>query len=286
MQNDSLHSFLLYLAAERGLATNTLSAYERDIQKFLECVHPQKATQQHIIDWLEKLKKEGAASASISRALMALKVFFRFCKREKIVEKNPTQFLDSPKLWQLIPEVLSLKEVECLLAAPDKETTAGSRDQAILELLYSSGLRVSELCGLNLHDVDDTFVRVLGKGSKERVVPVGKAAIEAIDHYLLHFRPEATGEKEPLFLNSRGKRVDRSLIWRRIKGYAKKAGIAKNISPHTLRHSFATHLLDGGADLRVIQEMMGHATINSTDRYTHISRSKLSDAFHSFHPSS
>ena len=285
MQNDPLHSFLLYLAAERGLSPNTLSAYERDIQKFLEFSPPQETSQKNIVDWLEKLKKEGAASASISRALMALKVFFRFCKRENIVEKNPTQFLDSPKLWQLIPEVLSNTEVERLLASPDKETNAGSRDRAILELLYSSGLRVSELCGLNLHDVDDTFVRVLGKGSKERVVPVGKAAIEAIDHYLLHHRPEATGEKEPLFLNSRGKRMDRSIIWRRIKDYAKEAGIAKNISPHTLRHSFATHLLDGGADLRVIQEMMGHATINSTDRYTHISRSKLSNAFHTFHPS-
>lgn len=207
---------------------------------------------------------------------MAIKAFFRFLKREGVVEVNVAMYLDSPKLWQLIPEVLSLKEIEALLEISE----IGQRDRAILELLYGSGLRVSELCGLKMQDVDDTFVRVRGKGGKERVVPIGTRAIEALDAYLAH----RDDEQGWLFLSKRGKQLDRTAVWKRIKVMAERAGITKTISPHTLRHSFATHLLDGGADLRIIQEMLGHSSIGTTDRYTHVSHKRLQAAFEQHSP--
>jgi integrase/recombinase XerD len=217
--------------------------------------------------------------------LVAVKVFFRFLKKEDFVELDVTRHLESPKLWQLIPEVLTIGEVDLLLKAPDGETPLGARDKAILEVLYASGLRVSELCGLNIHDVDEACVRVKGKGGKERLVPIAKVALDAVDRYLAQHRGEVGGEKEiPLFVSRKGKRIDRSDVWKRVKFYAKRAGIAKRISPHTLRHSFATHLLENGADLRVIQEMLGHAHISTTDHYTHISQLHLSQAFSAFHP--
>jgi integrase/recombinase XerD len=177
--------------------------------------------------------------------------------------------------------VLSVGEVTALLAQPNPEERIGARDKAMLEVLYASGLRVSELCGLNIQDVGEEAVRVKGKGSKERVVPIAKSALNTVDHYLGKFREDKEGA---LFLGSQGKRLDRITVWSRVKFYAKKAGITKSISPHTLRHSFATHLLENGADLRVIQEMLGHANIGTTDRYTHISRKHLHEAFERFHP--
>lgn len=184
-------------------------------------------------------------------------------------------------MWQLVPEVMSVEEVDKLLAQPSQEDAAGARDKAVLELLYATGMRVSELCSLKLHDLSDTFVKVRGKGKKERLIPVGKKAIAAVDHYLLHFR----GEKgDALFLGPRGKPLDRVTVWARVKFYAKKGGILKEISPHTLRHSFASHLLENGADLRLIQDMLGHEDIGTTDRYTHVTGSRLKSAFKAFHP--
>jgi integrase/recombinase XerD len=168
-----------------------------------------------------------------------------------------------------------------LLAQPDPETALGARDKAILEVLYASGLRVSELCGLNIQDVGEEAVRVKGKGSKERIVPIAPSALQSVDHYLGKFRED---EEKALFIGPHGKRIDRTVVWARVKFYAKKAAISKEISPHTLRHSFATHLLENGADLRVIQEMLGHSSISTTDRYTHISRKHLHEAFEKFHP--
>lgn len=213
--------------------------------------------------------------------LISLKVFFRFLYREKIIEKDISQSMESPKLWQLIPEVLTLEEVERLLNASPVQTYLGARDRAILEVLYASGLRVSEVCSLTLHCVGEDALRVLGKGGKERVVPVGKKALNALDHYLC-FRDHF--QSETLFLSQKGKALDRVIIWRMIKHYAKQAGIQKSISPHTFRHSFATHLLENGADLRVIQEMLGHASIATTDRYTHVTASRLHSSFSQFHP--
>lgn len=279
-----LADFLSYISSEKGLSENTRSAYRRDIEKWIAFSQRMSKGEEEadILAFLELLQKENYASASISRAFFALKVFFRFLKREGIIQKNPMEFLSSPKLWQLIPEVLSTDEMERLLQVPDISSEVGCRDRAILELLYSSGLRVSELCQLSLYAIEDTYVRVHGKGSKDRLIPVGKKAIQAIDDYLNRFRNRDT--RPLLFVSPQEKPLSRIAIWQMIKRYAQLAGIKKNVSPHTLRHTFATHLLDHGADLRVIQEMLGHASISSTDRYTHVSSKKLVQAFESFHP--
>ncbi len=281
-----ISDFLSYLASERGLARNTLLAYERDLQLFclrLGRMDLTETREEDLIGFLGYLRESRYATSSIARMLVAIKVFFRFLKRESKIEKNIALYLDSPKLWQLIPEVLTPDEVGALLQAPATDTFMGARDRAILEVLYASGLRVSEVCSMNITDLDDAFVRVKGKGGKERLVPIAKVAVDAVDQYLLNFR-KVEGEEEALFVTSRGKRIERQEVWRRIKLYAKNAGITKKISPHTLRHSFATHLLENGADLRVIQEMLGHASISTTDRYTHISQKHLQEAFKAFHP--
>jgi integrase/recombinase XerD len=242
-------------------------------------------SEEDVIIFLSLLKNEEYATSSICRSLVALKMLFRFLKREKIIAKDVTLHLDSPKMWQLIPEVLTVAEVDALLKAPDTTTPLGSRDSAVLQMIYASGLRVSEVCGLNVSDVDDKIVRVRGKGGKERIVPVAKSAVDAVDHYLVNHRTDSDERGlTPLFMGEKGKRINRLAVWQRVKLYAKAAGIAKEISPHTLRHSFATHLLENGADLRVIQEMLGHASISTTDRYTHISQRHLTEAFEAFHP--
>ncbi|HEX4839677.1 MAG TPA: site-specific tyrosine recombinase XerD [Rhabdochlamydiaceae bacterium] len=276
--------FLAYLGSEKGLSPHTLAAYGRDLlsyAKFSEGKKPEEMSTEQIIDYFQMLKNKGVASSTLCRALVAIKVFFRFLKREKSISHNPTLFLESPKMWQLIPEVLTVEEVSRLLVMPDSQTAIGVRDKAIFMVMYASGLRVSELCGLNLGDVSDDQVRVRGKGNKERVIPIAPAAVAAVDEYLTRFRTEGDG---PLFLSSHGKRMDRVALWERVKFYGKKAGIQKVISPHTLRHSFATHLLENGADLRVIQEMLGHSNIATTDRYTHVSKKHLHEAFEKFHP--
>ena len=277
-----INDFLSYIGAEKGLSINTIEAYGKDIRRF--CASAKKTvSEEAIVSHLALLKEKGFASSSIYRSLMALRVFFRFLRREGYIEKDPTELLDSPKMWQLIPEVLSGEEVEALLMAPGNEDEEGMRDKAILETLYATGIRASELCSLNIHDVGENTIRVIGKGGKERIVPIGEEAISAIDSYLAKWRNEK-GERRPLFLSKRGKRLNRTTLWERVKFYAKQAGIQKEISPHTLRHSFATHLLDHGADLRVIQEMLGHADIGTTDRYTHLSKKRLFEAFDMFHP--
>jgi integrase/recombinase XerD len=287
----SLEDFISYLAAEKGLSPHSIEAYGRDTARFATWLQARglesyrDVGHPHIVDFLAELRTLDYASASICRALMAIKVLFRFLKRDQLIPMNVALLLESPKLWQLIPEVLSGDEITRLFDAPDRETATGARDYAILEVLYGSGLRVSELCGLHLNDVTETFVRVMGKGRKERLVPIGRLGVTAVDTYLARYRGMSDeGENPPLFVSRNGQKMDRIAIWRMIKAYARKAGIAKNISPHTLRHSFATHLLDGGADLRIIQEMLGHASISSTERYTHVSRSRLQQAFSRFHP--
>lgn len=279
-----------YLAAEKGLSGNTLEAYARDLQAFFSYlaklkVDSLKAIDEHlVVSHLSQLKMNNYASTTVCRTLITIKIFFRFLKKENYISKNITLYLDTPKLWQLIPDILSSSEIELLLQQPHQGTWRGARDNALLEVLYSTGIRVSELCHLTIYDVDDHFVRVRGKGSKERIVPIGKPAITAIDTYLTYDRFSAEREIPYLFVSRSGQPLDRIAIWRIVKHYAAKAHILKSISPHTLRHSFATHLLDNGADLRVIQEMLGHAHISSTDRYTHLSRKRLIESFDKFHP--
>lgn len=277
-----IRDFLSYIGAEKGLSVNTIEAYGRDIRRFCEGIK-KTVCEEDVISHLGALKEKGYASSSIYRSLMALRVFFRFLKREGSLEKDPTELLDSPKMWQLIPEVLTAEEVEALLDAPDISHEEGMRDKSLLETLYATGIRASELCSLNIHDVGENTVRVMGKGGKERIVPIGEEALLAIDAYLGQWRDDK-GENRPLFISKKGKRLNRTTLWERVKLYAKQAGIQKEISPHTLRHSFATHLLDHGADLRVIQEMLGHADIGTTDRYTHLSKKRLFEAFDTFHP--
>nr|NGX29452.1 Tyrosine recombinase XerD [Candidatus Anoxychlamydiales bacterium] len=213
----------------------------------------------------------------------AIKVLFRFLKKENVIKKDITLYLDLPKIWQFLPSVMTYQEVDSLLNQIKTDDLIGARDKAVLELLYATGIRVSECSSLKILDVNDDFIKVTGKGKKQRIIPIGKKAINAIDHYLLNFRNEIQGI-DYLFISKNGKKIDRVTIYNRIKIYAKGANIKKNISPHTLRHSFATHLLENGADLRLIQDMLGHADISTTDRYTHISKAHLKKAFESFHP--
>ncbi len=287
----ALADFLSYIASEKGLSSNTVAAYRRDLKMFFDLLKGRgkrelmEVAQSDVIAFLAQLKNQQYASSSVCRSLVAVKVFFRFFKREKMIAVDPTANLDSPKLWELIPEVLTYNEVDALLKSPDLLAPMGSRDRAVFEVMYASGLRVSEVCSLNLFDISENTVRVKGKGGKERIIPIAQAAIKAVDHYLIHFRKALPGQKDlPLFVTSKGKRIDRILVWQRIKLYGKKAGISKPLSPHTLRHSFATHLLENGADLRVIQEMLGHASVATTDRYTHISQQHLFQSFSNFHP--
>ena len=274
--------FLSYLGAEKGLSINTIRAYGRDIRSF--CKGAKKGVDEEgVIRYLEERKEKGDASSSIYRSLISLRLFFRFLKREGLIDRDPTRLLESPKMWQLIPEVLTIKEVEALIKAPDPSHEEGMRDRAILETFYATGIRVSELCALDIYDVGEKSVRVIGKGGRERIVPIGEEAIAAIDRYLGSYRDDK-GEKGALFVSKRGKRLNRTYLWERVKCYAKKVGIEKEVSPHTLRHSFATHLLENGADLRVIQEMLGHADIGTTERYTHLSKKGLFEAFDRFHP--
>lgn len=284
----SLLDFLDVLHSEKGLSPHTIEAYGRDIRKFLASLKNFKNFRElqnsAIADFLALLKLEGYASSSMSRMLIAVKVFFRFLKKEGLIDVDIGRYFETPRIWQLIPEVMTVEEVDLLLAQLKATDFLSARDKAIFELLYATGMRVSELCSLTIKDINDDFVKVFGKGKKERLIPVGKQALAAIDHYLLHFRGEASEKDAPLFISRRGKPMGRISVWERLGFWAKKAGIQKSISPHTLRHSFATHLLENGADLRLIQEMLGHEDISTTDRYTHLANSRLKAAFKNFHP--
>lgn len=284
-----LEEFSIYLLAEKGLSINTLEAYRRDVGHFYlrleqHGIHKlDEIQQEHIVDFLSYKIANEYAITSVGRALIAIKVFFRFLKREEYIQYNPAILLESPKIWRMIPDILSLQEMESLLDQSNVLTKKGARDRAILEVLYACGLRVSELCALKISDVDDTFIRVRGKGGKERMVPIGAKAIDAVDKYLC-YREDDTARSEALFIGNKHNPIDRGTVWMIVKHYAKLAGLSKNIYPHTFRHTFATHLLDNGADLRVIQELLGHASIASTDRYTHVSCTHLHEAFQAFHP--
>lgn len=284
--------FLNYIRSEKGLAKNTILAYKHDVEslvKFLESKNIQTFSEvlpSHLIDFLGQMKAASYSPQTIHRMLIATKVFMRFLKREGVIIEDPASTIETQKLWQRLPDILSPKEIEALLRQTDCMTYEGARDRAIIELLYSSGLRVSELCQLDIYAVDDQSVRVKGKGGKERLVPIGSKALQAIDEFLLRFRDHFDSQSETrLFLSKTGKPMNRTTVWKRVKHYAKKAGIVKTISPHSFRHAFATHLLDHGADLRVIQEMLGHSSITSTDRYTQVSRSRMQMEFERCHPS-
>lgn len=289
-----LDAYLAYLDLERGLSANTLDAYRRDLE---DCSrHLQRAgardwstvTSAQVTDWIYGLDSERYAASSVARKLTSVRGLARYLVREQIRPDDLTELISGPKARRRIPETLTLKEVDRLLDAPRPVDAYGVRGRALLELLYSSGLRVSEIVSLTLQEVDlkRGLVRVMGKGSKERIVPVGRKAVEAIEAYLVSARPVFVKAKTGscLFLSERGRPLSRKTVWVMLKGYALDAGIKKNVKPHLLRHSFATHLLSGGADLRSIQEMLGHADIATTQIYTAVESSRLLDQHERYHP--
>ncbi len=287
-------AFFDYLRVERGLAQNSLVAYRNDLNQYLKFLAGRKTRELREVDsaivlqFLSHLRSQLLAPRSIARKRSAVAMFHRFAQRERMSSANPTENLEATRVRPALPKVMSIEEVDQLLRSPTPSDASGVRDRAMLELMYASGLRVSELTGLKTSDVnlDIGFVRCMGKGSKERIVPIGGAAIQAVKDYLSFARPKLDkGNTEgTLFLTNRGNMFSRTVFWQRIRDYARRAGITKAVSPHTLRHSFATHLLERGADLRSIQEMLGHASIATTQVYTHVSRSKLRDAYLKAHP--
>jgi len=291
---DLLNEFLNYLSVERGLSKNTILAYRRDLNKYIEFLERRKVgsienvTRRMISSYLLELKDGGLSANSISRNLVAIKVFHRFLAAEGYIKDDVTSVIESPRLWKRLPEVLTIKEVESLLAQPDLTRWIGVRDKAILELMYATGVRVEELSNLKVDDLnmDVGFIRCIGKGGKERIVPMGKEAVRAVKKYLEKVRSKlARGANSPgLFLSRFGRKISRQTFWKLIKRYALCAKIRKPITPHTLRHSFATHLLERGADLRVIQELLGHADVSSTQIYTHVDKDRLKSIHHKYHP--
>lgn len=286
--------FLDYVSLERGLSDNTRTAYASDLDVFLAFLRAagvrsaNAVKRKHILDFLLEEKDRGLSTNSISRRLVSIKVFFRYLLQEGLLTTDVTETMESPKLWKILPSTLSYKEVTRLLDAPDLKKRYGLRDKAILETLYGSGLRVSELADLTIDDIhfDEGYLRCMGKGRKERVVPLGEKARSYLQRYLDELRPSLSppeGERV-LFLTYRKRAFSRKGIWKVIKKYAKEAGIAKNVTPHTLRHSFASHLLANGAPLRVIQEMLGHADIATTQVYTHVDPTRLKAVHSQFHP--
>jgi integrase/recombinase XerD len=285
----TIDDFITYLGSERGLSKNTLLAYRRDLERLFEFTkttsRPWPPELDDVMEFIKVEQQAGKKTATLVRAIIAIKVFLRFLFREGTLAQNIGPLLQTPKLWQTIPSVLSHHEIDCFLQSPDLTTPKGLRDKAILELLYGTGIRVSELCGLLIYDVSDDVIKVRGKGSKERIVPIGKEALKAIDAYLVGVRGSFESERSQfLFLTEKGKPITRLLVWQLVRHYAAVAGLTKKISPHTFRHTYASHLLDAGADLRIIQDLLGHAHISSTDRYTHVSTSQLREVFRTFHP--
>jgi len=289
-----IENFLSYLSVERGLANNTTVSYKSDLNfymDFLSSLHIDtlsKTTKNDIVNFMLYQKEKGLSANSICRRLAAIKVFYRFLVRERILKSDPTSLIDSPKLWKKIPQTLSTNEVDALLSQPNIRDRQGIRDRAILETLYATGMRVSEAVNLKKDNVnmDIGFLRCVGKGNKERVIPLGKKAIISLKRYLESSRPQLLKKKESdlLFLNRFGKSISRQSLWKIIKRYAREARIKKPIRPHILRHSFATHLLEHGADLRSVQEMLGHANISTTQIYTHIDKERLKTIHKMFHP--
>ncbi|HRW13225.1 MAG TPA: site-specific tyrosine recombinase XerD [Syntrophomonas sp.] len=289
-------AFLAYLGLEKGLTANTQAAYRRDLHKFLTYLQKQRSG---IINWEEVSKRdiisflagqmdEGAAYSTVARSLSSIKSFYKFMVMEDHLAVNPTTDLETPKINRKLPKVLSIEEVDKLIEQCNVMLPLGLRDRAMLELMYGTGLRVSELLSLQMDDINFTagFLRCFGKGRKERIVPVNNSSITWIQRYITRTRRELLRNQyeRTLFLNAHGRAMTRQGFFKILAGYAEKSGIEKEITPHTLRHSFATHLLENGADLRAVQEMLGHADISTTQIYTHITRSHLREVYHQCHP--
>lgn len=293
-----IKQFENYLKLERSLSQNSIDAYVRDVEKldqFIEIkklyISPLKITSKHLQSFLEYINELGMSSYSQARILSGLKAFYKFLIFEELISADPTALIEGPKIGRKLPDTLDYGEIEKLLAAIDLSTPEGGRNRAMLEMLYSSGLRVSELIDLRLANVhsDIGFLRVIGKGNKERLVPIGREALKYLKIYIDEIRvhtPKIETFSSYVFLNRSGRKLTRVMVFLIIKALAAKIGLKKNISPHTFRHSFATHLIEGGADLRAVQEMLGHESITTTEIYTHLDRDYLRQVVQQFHPRS
>lgn len=285
-----INEFSAYLVAEKGLSRNTVLAYSSDLKRYFRYLaktgkHLAALKHDDITDFLWEQKQEGLQPRSLYRMVETLRQYHRFLLAENLLASDPTANVEPPKLPAKLPGHLSMQEVDALLAAPAGDSIQEVRNKAMIELLYATGLRVSELVSLDLASVDLSlgYVRVIGKGNKERIVPVGKKACECVQRYLV-MRAKKYPDAEGLFLSQKGGKLNRIEFWRQLKAYARAAGINKSLSPHTLRHSFATHLLSGGADLRFVQEMLGHSSIATTQIYTHVDKDRLKELHKKFHP--
>ncbi|HOW34827.1 MAG TPA: site-specific tyrosine recombinase XerD [Candidatus Omnitrophota bacterium] len=289
-----IEEFLNYISIERGLAVNTISSYRLDLSKYVKFLAKQGITtadhvqRESITLFMRREKDDGLSPSSISRSLAAIKMFHRYLVRERLSREDPSNLVETPKLWKRVPDVLSAMEIESMIKSASGRGWQVVRDNAILELLYASGMRVSELVDLKVESVnlDVGYVRCIGKGRKERIVPVGKKAQAAVKRYLDQVRGKLLKSNftSILFLSRLGKKISRQSVWKIIKLYAKKAKIKKMVKTHTIRHSFATHLLEHGADLRSVQEMLGHSDISTTQIYTHVDRERLRSIHKQFHP--
>ena len=289
-------AFIQYLAFERGLSKHTQKAYENDLAQFFQFLHRKRISSLHdctrslITDHLIELKSMGASASTLSRHLVTLRMFMRFQTQEGLLNTDPTACMETPRLWKALPQTLSIHEVHSLLQFPEHTRRYAARDRAILETLYASGLRISELADMRLSAInaENQSLRILGKGRKERVIPISPSTIAKIEHYLNETRnlllERNHTETDYLFLSQKGGKLSRQRLWQIIKETARSVGIDKPISPHTLRHSFATHLLENGASLRIIQEMLGHADIATTQIYTHVDQTRLKNIHTQYHP--
>ncbi len=292
--NDLMQEFLNYITVERGLSRNTIQAYERDLRQFagyleeVAFVSLPQVEPKTLVDYLRSLQLKELRATSIARKLAAIRSFFQYCVRERHLQKDPSGTIDSLKIPQRLPKVLNEKEIIVLLEQPGALTPAHLRDRAMLELMYATGVRVSELVSLKLGDInmDMGYIRCFGKGSKERIVPMGGTAQNALLDYLDRARPKILKRavEDTLFLNHHGRKMTRQGFWLIIQEAAHRVGIKTSVNPHMLRHSFATHLLDHGADLRSVQEMLGHADITTTQIYTHVTRTRLKEVYNKTHP--
>ena len=285
-----LHQYRSYLKNDRKLSSNTLESYHRDLQQFIiyladeGVAHPKEVNKTMLMTYCSVLEKRGRAASTIARNVASLRSFYHFLFQQKAVETNPAEELEAPRTLKRMPNTLSFEEVDHLLSLPSGEDFKGYRDRAMLELLYATGIRVTELISLQLADIDLSlgFVRCSQERSRERIIPLGSKAIQSVKIYLEEYRPR-TSEKN-LFLNVQGKPLSRQGFWKIIKAYAKSAGIDKSITPHTLRHSFATHLLQNGADIQAVQEMMGHSDVSTTQVYAQLIRNRIKDVYNKAHP--